>query len=370
MKSYDAIIVGAGIAGLSVARELAKLKQRVLVLEREKAGGETSRAAAGILDPYTEAEEEAPLYHLGKEAFNFYPSFLEEITGSHKELVEYQKLGVLYLALNAKDEAFLKNRFEWQKKQKLPVEFLSRDQTKKLEPLVSERTQSGVFYPEIPKLNAEKLTRALFKAAEQAGVKIETGIKDASLWKEEKVRGVRVSSESFEAPVVVMSRGCWSGMEEGLGVQLKVKPMRGQILILRATPETYPRHILHTIRYAYIIPWPEGRILVGSTIEPAGFDNSVTPEGKEDILNRAGEILEGIDAMPVEKSWAGLRPFSENGRPVIGPTGLGGAFFATGYYRSGILIGPYVGKLLAEGIVTGRFSPLLKPFYPEIGGSS
>lgn len=366
MRNFDAVVLGAGIAGLAVARELAKLKQRVLLLEREESG-QASRAAAGILDPYTEADRETPLLRIALKAFEFYPPFLDEITGSRKELVEYEKLGILYPALTAEDETFLKGRFEWQKRRGLPAESLSRDEARKLEPLVSNRMRSGVYYPEIPKLNAEKLAHALFKATQAAGVQIEASEKNVALWKEgERIRGVRMSTESVESPVVVSARGSWSGLDENLGIKLEVKPVRGQILILRSRAGAYPQHILHTVRYAYIVPWPEGRLLVGSTLESAGFDDRVTPEGKEDILNRAGEILEGIRSLPIEKSWAGLRPFAPSGVPLIGPTRLKGLYLATGYYRSGILIGSLAGKLLAEGIVSGKFSPLLEPFYPEV----
>lgn len=363
MESYDCVVIGAGIAGLSVARELAKLKKRVLVVEEDEAGGRASRAAAGILDPYSEASEETPLLALGLKALEFYPGFLDEITKSDPARVEFEKSGMLYLALTPEDESFLEKRFQWQKNQKLPVARLSGEEVRKRVPSISERTRSSVLYPEIAKLNADKLVTALWEAALAAGVQIKTSTKNVVLWQEEKVRGIKISERGVEAGAVVVAKGSWTGLDQSLGIKMEVSPVRGQILIVRAQPPFHPRHILHTVRYAYIIPWPEGRLLIGSTLESAGFENRVTPEGKEDILKRASEIYEKIRELPVERSWAGLRPFAVRGRPLIGPAAVKGLFLACGYYRSGILISPFVGKLLAEGIASGNFSPLLKPFF-------
>jgi len=366
MKSYDAIVIGAGIAGLSVARELAKLKQRVLVVEREPKGGKASRAAAGLLDPYSEAREESPLLRLGLAALRFYPSVLKELGSRSVKKMEYGRLGILYLALSPADEAFLKDRSEWQKSHGLRVEFLRGSEVRRLEPTVSGRTQSGVLYPEIPKLNAKELTRALFKAAQSAGVEFRTSVKEVSVWTEKgKLKGIKMTQDAVEAPLVILASGSWTGLDPRLGIKVNVSPVRGQILLLRSKPSLYPRHILHTARYAYIVPWPKGRLLIGSTLEHGEFEDRVTPEGKEDILSRASEMVEEIRSLPIESSWAGLRPYADGGMPLIGPTRVPGLFLATGYYRSGILIGPLAGKLLSEGIVSGKFSSLLKPFYPK-----
>lgn len=364
MKSCDTVVIGAGIAGLSTARELAKRKRRVLLLERENPGGKASRAAAGILDPYTEIEGETPVFRLGLVAFDFYPSFLDEIGADSRKEIEFEKTGLLYTALTPEDGGMLKDRIAWQRRAEIPVEALSAAEVRKLEPVVSEHVQGGVFYPEISKLNAAKLTTVLFEAARRAGVEIRTSVKSVSLWVErEKVRGVKFPGESVEAGSVVLATGCWPDLYQSLGLGIRVKPVRGQILIFRTTPSFRPKTMLHSLRCAYLIPWPNERLLVGSTLESAGFEDRVTPDGQKDILDRASEMAEGIRTLPLEKSWAGLRPYVEGGLPRIGPTRIRGLFVAVGYYRGGILIGPLVGKLLAEGIVSGKFSPLLEPFF-------
>lgn len=366
MKTYDAIVMGAGMAGLSTARELAKRGERVLVLEKENPGGAASRAAAGILDPYTEAEEETPLLRLGREAFKFYSSFVGKIEDETRANVEYKKLGILYLALQDEDEKCLRRRFEWQRLQGIPVESWDLKKVREKEPVVSRQARSGVFYPEVPKVNARKLVDALFKAVQSAGASIRTSVRDARVWAERgEIHGVQIGQTRMESPVVVDATGSWADLDKTLGLSLKALPVRGQILVLKSTPALYPRRMFHTVRQTYILPWPGQRLLVGSTLEKGELENRVTPEGQRDILSRAGEMIEGIEKLPIESSWSGLRPFVEGGLPKIGPTGIRGFFLALGYYRSGILIGPLVGKLLAEGILSGKFSDLLKPFYPN-----
>lgn len=364
MKGCDVLVVGAGIAGLSVARELAQLKAKVTILEKEEAGGKASRAAAGILDPYTEAREESPMLELGLKAFDFYPDFLKGLGKGASGEVEYEKPGMIYLALSREDEAFLNGRFLWQKKRGLPVESLSGGEILKAEPGVTKRVRGGILYPEIRKLNAGSLTQLLFQSARTAGVEFRTTTRELSVSVESgSVRGVNTSEGFAEAPIVVLAAGCWTGLDPLLGISIQVSPVRGQILILHSPDSFSPRHILHTVRYAYAVPWPEHRLLVGSTLESAGYDEGVTPEAQRDILERAGEMIESLGTFPIEASWSGLRPFAEKG-PLIGPTRVRGLFLATAFYRSGILIGPLVGKLLAEGIRSGKFSPLLEPFYP------
>ena len=120
------------MAGLSVARELAKQGEKILVLERDRKGGNSSRAAAGIIDPYTEADKDSPLLRLGLAAFQFYEDFLKRLGPRAKEQVEYKKTGVLYLSFSEEDDKFLKSRFDWQRRKKIPVEWLSGEAVRKL----------------------------------------------------------------------------------------------------------------------------------------------------------------------------------------------------------------------------------------------
>jgi len=369
MKPYDTIVIGAGVAGLSVARELAKRKQRVLVVEQEEIGGSASRAAAGILDPYTEAKEETPLFRLGVKALEFYPSFLQELGEKTPARVEYEKAGVLYLGLSAEDEDLLKDRFEWQKKRRLPVESVSLDKVRKMEPALSPLVRNGIFYPEIPKLNADKLTQALLEEARSEGVELKTSVGGSSVWTEgKKVRGVKTSQESFESRSVVAASGPWAGLDPNLGIGKSVKSVRGQILILRTNASFQPTHILHTIHYAYIVPWPGNRILVGSTLEThAGFDCRVTPEGKEDP--QAGRRnLCGYPFPGRGKNLGGFEALCGNRRSPHRAFADRGTFFGAGLLPERHSHQPSRGPASGRGHCHRNFFTVTGTLLPSIGG--
>ena len=115
----------------------------------------------------------------------------------------------------------------------------------------------------------------------------------------------------------------------------------------------------------YIVPWDPGTLLLGSTVERAGFKAKTTAKGLRSIRRRTEKIVPGLKTARIVTSWAGLRPFPEDRLPIIGPAAVKGLYRAAGYYRSGILISGLAGALLARGIVTGRMPRRLKPFSPN-----
>jgi glycine/D-amino acid oxidase-like deaminating enzyme len=122
--------------------------------------------------------------------------------------------------------------------------------------------------------------------------------------------------------------------------------------------------IVHSLDGIYIVPWGRGEYLVGSTVERAGFKPHPTKAGIQKIMKGAARLLPAIADLKTKTAWAGLRPLAKNRFPLIGPTPVRGYYWAAGYYRSGILIGNFVGKLLAQGILSGKWPRLLAPFSP------
>jgi glycine oxidase len=139
----------------------------------------------------------------------------------------------------------------------------------------------------------------------------------------------------------------------------EVVPVRGQILCFRQ-PGTQPplvRHVVYGAR-GYVVPRREGLLLAGSTTEHTGFDCRVTEEGSASIAARAGELVPAVSSLGVTDSWAGLRPRAADGLPVLGESAdVRGLFYATGFYRNGILLAPAAGEIVAD-LVTGRATKL------------
>jgi glycine oxidase len=295
-------------------------------------------------------------------AFRQYPSFVRRLIKQTRVNPEFVKTGMLYVARSSAEEKVLNSRYSWQRKM-IPMRRLSRELMLKSQPDLCSSVMSGLFYPTIAKINPKKLRQALLKRARQLGVDFHIYKDSASLLvKEKKVAGVRITGEILTSSFVVNAAGAWAGQITSLGKRPPVIPVRGQILILKGKLRIST--IVHSLDGAYIVPWGGSKYLVGSTVEFAGFNPKVTLRGLEGIKTRAENVLPAVGKLKKVTTWAGLRPFSKDHLPFVGQTSIKGYYWATGYYRSGILIGTYVGELLAKGILSGHMPSLLKPFHP------
>jgi glycine oxidase len=360
-KFYDAIVLGAGVAGLGAATALAEEGRKVLVVSK-KNRGEASPASAGILDPFLEMRPGHPLFPLCLSSFKNYPAFLKKIrfTGAHA----YEKTGMLYVAMNKREEALLKKRHTWQKKTPVPVKWISSQSILKEHPDVEPSLRSGLFYPTIGRVQPRRLLASWVRYAKKMGVKFVWTQNPAALKiKSGRVEGVSAGRDFYPSSCVINATGAWAGVKQKLGVRAPVLPARGQICMVRGKLRI--NTILHTLDGGYVVPWGRGKYLVGSNVEFCGFKPSVTPHGLRDILRRNQRVLPKLLHCKRFESWAGLRPFSEKHLPLIGPTRIKGLYLAAGYYRSGILISALAGKLLAKGIISGKMPPALKAFQPR-----
>jgi glycine oxidase len=162
---------------------------------------------------------------------------------------------------------------------------------------------------------------------------------------------------------VILAAGSWSGeVLATVGLSLPVKPIKGQILLTQGAPD-----LLGPIVEggdAYLVPRADGRILVGSTMEDAGFDKTVTLDGVSGLVARAASILPAIAKLPLLQSWAGLRPSTPDRLPYLGPTPMEGLLMATGHFRNGILLAPITAELVSEIVLGKPPSIPLEPFDP------
>ena len=361
----DVIVVGGGVIGLSIARELVRRGVHdVVLVERSQPGAEASSAAGGILGPQVEADHADEFFRLSCASRDMYPEFaaaLREETGID---VELDTTGTLYLGFTEQYEAELRQRYEWQKSQGLSVEWLSGDEARRHEPKISDRVACALRFPNDIQVENRHLITALTRANEKLGVRLLSNCNVLSLTLERKaICGVETSSGSIRAPVVVIAAGAWSSLIGCVRPSINIEPVRGQMLCFKPSSQI-AQHVIYSAR-GYLVPRKDGRLLAGSTSEHAGFENCVTDEGLRTIRSMAAEIIPMLRDFPLADSWAGFRPCAEDGLPVLGPTeDVRGLFFATGHYRNGILLAPITGKLIADAIVYGASTPQLSTFSP------
>lgn len=376
-KSAEVVIIGGGVIGLVVARALARRGLRdVLLTERSSLGAESSSAAAGMLAPQAEADRADDFFRLACQSRDMYPAFAAALLEETGIDIELETTGTLYLAFTDEDVRDLEKRYAWQSKAGLPVEMLRGGEARRLEPAISKHVRAALKFPLDGQVENRRLITALAASAEKTGVQLLTGTTVTALKTGSRgVAGVETSRGSISTNLVVVAGGAWTSVLALTDLSgqipsgktlpnLNIAPVRGQMLCFEANPQI-ARHVIYSPR-GYVVPRRDGRLLSGSTTEQAGFDKRVTAEGISSILSAAMEISPRIGALPIQASWAGLRPRAADGLPVLGPYAeIEGLFYATGHYRNGILLAPITGELIAAAIVDNVDSASLSTFSPE-----
>jgi glycine oxidase len=368
-QTTDILIIGGGVIGLSLAREFHKKGVRkITVLERGKTGQESSFAAAGILAPNDESEKYTVLFEICMESKRLYPYFVEQLFAETGVDVELDRSGSLYLAFSDADIAQIRRHLKWGKSVSLDVEHLSAEEVRKIEPLVSPEVREGLFFPNDWQVENRKLLIALQKYAELNRIEIVENTEVKNLIIENgKAVGAETSDEKFFAGTTVLATGAWTSLiksgENALPLP-DIKPIRGQMLSFK-TEEKLFSTVIYNSR-GYLVPRVDGRILIGATVEDAGFDKNLTEDGIKYLLETAFEISPHLASLEVSDKWAGLRPFTADGLPILGAfPEIENLHVATAHYRNGILLAPLTAKILAEKIVENLDSKYLETFSPK-----
>ena len=204
-----------------------------------------------------------------------------------------------------------------------------------------------------------RLGRALLAACRAEGVIVHAPVSDVAIeCDERRVLGVRSELGFAPASIVINAAGAWAAQIPGVPRDAvpAVTPVKGQMLAL-AVPDGFLRRATW-VPGAYLVPRTDGRLLIGATVEDAGFDERVTAAGIDSLLHAALAAAPSLGAFTVTESWAGLRPATPDGRPFIGPSAIEGLLLATGHYRNGILLAPVTASLIASFVETGDARPL------------
>ena len=365
-STRDVAIVGAGIIGCSIAFELAKAGMQVCVLERGGIGEESSAAAAGMLSGQHGVTNLGARYQLHVEARELHGRLADDLREQTGIDVGFCRWGLLELLFTPGEVRAADRCCAIQTQAGLRVERLSREETLALEPALAPDLQGSIRYVDEAHVHNGRLTIALAEASRRSGAELRSGAPALALIRErERVVGVQTSTETVYAEAVIVANGAWSSdLIRPLGLMLPVKPMRGQMLAVRTVPRAVSQIIYG--RHMYLVPRPDGETLVGATVEDVGFRKEVTLEGLEELIQAGRHIAPGMMGQPVIRTWAGLRPGSPDGLPLVGPVaGLPGLILAVGHHRNGILLGPMTGVLVKQWLVDHVQSPYLDLLRPE-----
>lgn len=375
-RTYDVVVVGGGVIGLSCAWRLAQRGARVALLERGEPGGGATRVAAGMLAPVGELSFGEPeLLELTLAAARLYPQFVAELEVASGEETGYQQLGALHVALDRDEAAQLRRVHELQRSLELKAEWLPARRCRDLEPGLTPSFHGGVFAAGEAAVDPRALSRALAPALRAEGGEVRTGAEVVEgVFDGERLAGVRTApgsagpfdraaGEELRAESVVLATGAWSGTATWLPehARPRVRPVKGQVLELRRRDGEPPaRHILASER-VYLVPRPDGRLIAGATVEEMGFDTTVTAGGVHELLREAYRLLPDVAEMELIGASAGLRPGTPDNLPLVGPGAIEGLVLATGHFRNGILLAPLAAEAVADLLSGKRRSSFVTP---------
>jgi len=361
-KTSDVIVVGAGAIGCAIAERLSREGLFVTLIDRAHPGTEASWAAAGMLAPLAEAAHSTPpqLERLLETSHSLYREFIGEIEERSGLKIGFQGGGSLAVALDYQETKLLAGLLERMLANGKAVEELSFKQLRERHPALSEKVQSALFFPQDTFVNSRELVKALVTAAQNNGACLISNTAVVGLTVEgQNVTGVETVHGPIPGGKTIIAAGSWSGHLDRR-LNLTIRPVRGQIVQLQSNTRCVSS-LIHSSG-CYIVPWPDGRTLVGSTLENVGFNKQTTAAAAQSLLAAAFALVPKLSTAAVTDVWAGLRPDTRDNLPIIGNSSLGNLILATGHFRNGILLTPITARLISELILSGAPSISLEPF--------
>lgn len=374
MVHSDCCVIGGGIIGLSIARELAGRGLRVRVLSRDSRRATASWAAVGIFPPAPSARSDDPndaLTSLSNRLHREWSRELREETGIDNGLLP---CGGLYVAATDKQLAGLASAADSWRSRGARCEWLSGASVAEMEPALAQavsagRLLGGFLLPEEMQFRSPRHLEALERSCRNRGVVIDEGATvDRIDVAGDRVLGLAVSTsrgqQSVTADSYVLAAGAWTGgLAAALGLAIDTRPIRGQIALLRMPGHRLGRIVNHGLHY--LVPRDGDLLLIGSTLEDVGFDTVTVAEAIDRLLSIASDLLGDLSRATLAQSWAGLRPGSPDGLPSIGRGGrYHNAFVAAGHFRSGLHQSTGTALAIAD-LVEGREPAFdLAPFSP------
>lgn len=361
----DAVVIGGGVIGLSVAWRAARAGLRVAVVDPEPGSG-ASHFAAGMIAPTSEADYgEGAIVEVGRDSAARYPAFVADVEADSGRQTGYRQCGTLHVAVDADEHAALERAFLHRTSIGLPVVRLSAHETRELEPGLSPSIRSGMLVDTDHVVDPRALTSALLTACTNRGVEIRHG-RGAVFVERGRVTGVRVEGEErIDAAHVVLAAGCWSGSVGGVPSEdlPPVRPVKGQILRLRGAPGVISR----TVRGndMYVLPRGDGRVVIGGTVEERGFDTTVFAGAVLELLRDARALIPDVAELELVEASAGLRPGSPDNAPIVGEANTPGLILATGHYRNGFLLAPSTADAVVAALTGSGWPEAMRPWWPS-----
>ena len=358
------VVIGGGVIGCSITYHLRKAGAEVVLLERGEIGGEASGAAAGMLMAPLEYASARDFQALQNASLAMYPVLIEEIESRSGINVEHRVCGILRTARAETHAKALRALVGRPAQGASGLEWVDAETLRRLEPGLSPDILGAAYSPSASNVNPGLLTQAFAVSAEHLAAEVRRGVAFTGfLGRGPRLEGVRSSAGLVRADAIVLAAGPWTELlARRVNGNVPTPPMRGQMIAYRSTA------VHHAVwsEDGYLVPKLRGFMFAGATVEHAGFRKHTTERGITGLRRAAAAMVPALRHSEVVSTWAGLRPGSPDGLPLMGRLpGRDNVYVAGGHFRNGILLAPVTGRLLAQLICEGRTDIDLGPFRPE-----
>jgi glycine oxidase len=363
------VVVGAGVVGCTVAYQLAKEGARVTILEPRAPGQGATRASAGILAPDIEGHGSSPLRLLGRRSIAMWDDFIAELRSDSNHDIVYQRNGTFELAFSADDVLRLEELAAALKRDRIESRWLAPSEFDAIEPHAEKNARGALLIPIHGFVGVTALTHAAAAAAQDCGATLSSGTGAIRIFAMPSGRvGVESANAKWEADRVVLAAGSWSSM---ITIQdadrVPVTPIRGQLIQLKSTPGAISRVIWGPD--GYLVPWPDGSVLVGSTVEDVGFDEQHTDQAVAQLRAAAASLVPDLAKAEMTSIRTGLRPKGPDDLPLLGHSKVvPGLIYATAHYRNGVMFAPLTVKLVSDLVFDRASDPALADLDPARHG--
>jgi len=343
-ESADAIVIGAGIIGASIAWRLAQNGLQVILVDAGRAGGEASWAGAGMLAPGGEITQWTQWSDFALHSHSLYPGFIDELTEETDYSIDFQRNGALEVASTEADWLALRERAERQKGWGIPSELVE-----------SKDYPAALFYPQDSIVDPRQVTSALLAACRSRGTCLRENHAVSAIHAKPGSVTVDTEAGTLSGGIAVLAAGAWSG-----GIQFDFAgraeklpgsfPVRGHLIGYRAAPGVCPTILRNG--ETYLLQRANGFLIAGTSTENVGFDRRIDPAIVSEIARRAESLLPCLKEVGPPEAWLGFRPRADAHQPQIARFADSNLWLAYGHYRNGILLAPATAERVAEQIMS------------------
>ncbi|MBO0751103.1 MAG: glycine oxidase ThiO [Bradyrhizobiaceae bacterium] len=362
--AVDVAVAGAGVIGLSIAWRLALRGLSVAVFERAAAGDGASLAASGMLAAAAEHEPGChALLALALQSQRLWPQFAADLEAQSGRAIDFRPDGTLVVALGRDEVERLRFRYDLHRRCGLATRWLGGPEARAIEPALRPSVAAALHCVDDHQIDPPLVIAALRAACLAAGVRLfeHCAVSGVDL-EGGRACGLVTAHGACRASTIVLSAGAWTGHLVPAALKLPVRPLKGQSLALRTTPDTGTLATIVWTEQIHMAPKSDGRLIVGATVEERGFDETITAGGVYALLEGARRAFPGIEEMAIDEVRTGLRPSSIDDAPVLGATPTVGLVLATGHHRNGYLLAPATAFAIESLIADGELPAVAHPF--------